>query len=386
MGHITNEFEKHRTWMEDMFFGDPVADDKPGLLAALSLMAEQLSVNSIQQVQIIGTFFDAKHQLESQRIFQAMTAEAHKDYHPSEPMCTFGTMTKSLAKSSRTADLTANTVTKRAIERQLLGTATVGSAGAISDQESRLANYMLKYCDPSDNSGNLDLLCRRSANDPNLYNRDINYAETVARPMTLDLNLTEPPNSSEDEQALFALTATLFSNDLYNAVKAEALVNEDGEPDYEYGVKAYMDARAVIAKRSVAVNSISSIAAMKAQSGEEAEPFIYALIKEMSPDEGEAALAVEEIRAYIGDNPSYYAQMKVLSKILYQRPQFYVDLYDKPANVQRMAVAIQAATLMRKRDLYRSYLRSEMTLAVMLETALQNEIRLINNEYARGGM
>jgi hypothetical protein len=125
---------------------------------------------------------------------------------------------------------------------------------------------------------------------------------------------------------------------------------------------------------------------MKAQSGEEAEPFIYALIKEMSPDEGEAALAVEEIRAYIGDNPSYYAQMKVLSKILYQRPQFYVDLYDKPANVQRMAVAIQAATLMRKRDLYRSYLRSEMTLAVMLETALQNEIRLINNEYARGGM
>ena len=33
----------------------------------MQLMAEQLTVNALQQVEIIGTFFDAKHQLETQR-------------------------------------------------------------------------------------------------------------------------------------------------------------------------------------------------------------------------------------------------------------------------------------------------------------------------------
>jgi len=40
-------------------------------------MTNQLTATSMQQVQIIGSFFDAKHQLETQRMFQQMTAEAH---------------------------------------------------------------------------------------------------------------------------------------------------------------------------------------------------------------------------------------------------------------------------------------------------------------------
>jgi hypothetical protein len=65
--------------------------------------------------------------------------------------------------------------------------------------------------------------------------------------------------------------------------------------------------------------------------------------------------------------------MEVLTKKLYQHPAFYSDLYDKPANVLRKDVAIQAAELMQKRDIYRSFLRSEITLATMLETALLSE-------------
>jgi hypothetical protein len=46
----------------------------------------------------------------------------------------------------------------------------------------------------------------------------------------------------------------------------------------------------------------------------------------------------------------------------------------------RKDVALQAATLMQKRDLYRSYLRSEMILAVMLDVALDEELNLKGNE------
>ena len=53
------------------------------------------------------------------------------------------------------------------------------------------------------------------------------------------------------------------------------------------------------------------------------------------------------------------------------------------ANILRKEALISAATIMQKRDLYRSYLRTEMILAVMLENALVKEqVRLIDTTNA----
>ncbi len=75
--------------------------------------------------------------------------------------------------------------------------------------------------------------------------------------------------------------------------------------------------------------------------------------------------------------------MEVLTKKLYQNPMFYSELYDKPANVERKTVAMQAIELMQRRDMYRSVLRSEATLSVMLETALIEQQEKLSNEIAR---
>ena len=92
----------------------------------------------------------------------------------------------------------------------------------------------------------------------------------------------------------------------------------------------------------------------------------------------------DEIKAYLGERPSYYAQMEVLTKKLYQNPVFYTELYDKPANVERKTVAMQAIELMQRRDMYRSVLRSEATLSVMLETALaEQDQEKVTNEINR---
>src|SRR5690606_22562062 len=106
----------------------------------------------------------------------------------------------------------------------------------------------------------------------------------------------------------------------------------------------------------------------------EVQPYLYALVKEMGiTDEN-------ELKKYLGERPSYYAQMEVLTKKLYQNPNFYTELYDKPANVERKNVSMKALELMQKRDIYRSILRSEAILSVMLETALADEQSRVDNE------
>ena len=77
-----------------------------------------------------------------------------------------------------------------------------------------------------------------------------------------------------------------------------------------------------------------------------------------------------EIHAYLGERPSYYAQMEVLTKKLYQHPNFYTNLYDKPVNVDRMGVAMDALSLMNQRDRYDSMLRREMLNAMLIEESL----------------
>jgi len=364
--------------MLDLFFNDEKPNDPPGLRGAMKLMTSQLVAIGVQQVQVIGTFFDAKHQLETQRLFQELKARAHKDYQPSKNLCEVGTVIRSLGASSRNSDLVAVALSKRSTDRQLLTKDTVGGdKGIISDQESRLVQFIKKYCNKKDNAGNLDLLCKKGGSNEELYNRDVNYTATIDSPLTLDLDFSQQgSDTTEDEYAIFALTANLFSHSLFPFVKPQHFMTPDGKPSYEAAAVAYMDARALMAKRSVASNSIASIAALKAKGDKEAQPFIYALMKEMGGDQ----MTATEIKKYLGEQPSYFAQMEVLTKKLYQTPEFYADLYDKPANVLRKDVAIQAATLMQKRDLYRSYLRSEMVLAVMLEAALDKEQRRLTDE------
>lgn len=380
MGHITEEFVRHREWMVEIFFKEPnkvgERKDIPGLLAAMQIMTSQLVSVGVQQVQIIGTFFDAKHQMETQRLFQELTARAHKDYHPSEELCEVGTVIRSLSPSFRNADLAVAAFSKRSVDRQLLSEDMLGAEGLRSDQNSRLVQFIKKYCNKSDNSKNLDLLCMNGGNDPKLYNRDVNYTATIESPLTLDIDFTQASTGpTEDEFALFALTANLFSHNLFPFVAQDKFVDNEGEPAFA-AVSAYMDARAISAKRAVASNSMGAIASLKVKGTDDSQPFLYALIKEMGGD----GMSVDDIKDLIGDKPSYFAQMEILTKKLYQNPNFYVELYDKPANVMRKDVAIQAATLMQKRDLYRSYLRSEMVLAVMLEAALQSEQTRIMNE------
>ncbi|PJF38711.1 MAG: hypothetical protein CUN55_16490, partial [Phototrophicales bacterium] len=138
--HVTNEFENYRHWFVNDYF-------KQHILPAWQLMTSQLTAVAMQQVFAIGQFFDAKHQLESQRLIQVLTAQAHKDYQPSEGMCIFGTNMRSLAASERKSDLTLKTLAARTMQRQLATGDVLTKNGAASDKESRIKSFIKNHCD-----------------------------------------------------------------------------------------------------------------------------------------------------------------------------------------------------------------------------------------------
>ena len=68
-----------------------------------------------------------------------------------------------------------------------------------------------------------------------------------------------------------------------------------------------------------------------------------------------------------GVHPSYLAQMEILAKNMYMRPEFYINLHGKVANLDRRSVAMQAIDLMLQRDTFKSFIRTEMVISQLLE-------------------
>ncbi|MEZ5919628.1 MAG: hypothetical protein R3D66_06980 [Alphaproteobacteria bacterium] len=145
MEHISDEFTNHREWLTDTFFKD-------NILPALQLFTEQMSAVAMQQVQIIGAFFDAKHQLETQRLFQELQLQAHRDYQPSEDFCWFGTNVRSMAHSESSARFTALALSQRQMARHLGTNNMSGAAKRDHDKENRWTQFTDHYCDQHDNN------------------------------------------------------------------------------------------------------------------------------------------------------------------------------------------------------------------------------------------
>lgn len=390
VNHTTEAFKKHREWMTDVLFGNKekgvdsqsgdanIRDKNAGLLEMLSVMTSQLTAAAMDQVMIIGTLLDAKHQLETQRVFQHMTAQAHKDYHPSEGLCEVGTVMRDLASAQRKTNAAKLGLANRMNARQNMSGVTTSQAGSESDMWSRLNNFVDNYCNKADNGGGLEYLCLGSEAQKERYNKDVHYAHTVDTPLTIDLDFSQKAvATTPDEEDVLALTANLFYSDPLPFLEEKVLLTQDDEPSEN--AYTYMDARALAAKRSVAQNSIAAIVSEKARGNEEGKPFIYAIIKELGGEE----LSDDEIIKLLGERPSYFAQMEVLTKKIYQDPVFFTELIDKPANVQRKEVALQAIELMQKRDIYRALLRTEAVYATMVETSLIDIQREVETEFER---
>jgi hypothetical protein len=425
--HNMTERTAMQVWTVSIFWED-------NLLPALMLMTEQLSVVAMKQAQIIGSFMDAKHQLETQQIFQKMAARSHKDYHPSTGMCEFGSSAKSLAASERKSELTSMVLARRS-QNRALGNSNTAGVTADTDKESRLRQFRTKFCDPRDNNDGLSFMCEHDEDsvltnstlggEPSAdgysgrgigaptgpppgsptapprdarKNKDIDFVRTIDFPWTLNIDFvttaTDPvtrtvPASTltNEEEEVLALASNLYGQEIMVRSDPGALQTTEPGQQPNPAQIAYMDARALMAKRSVAENSFNAIASMKSAGTPGSHDYLLAIMEQFlpppppPPPPGSSVpvdpnsprnRAMRDIEQMLGPNPSYYAQMEILTKKMFQNPDFFTNLYDTPANVGRKGVAIQAIGLMQKFDLYKSYLRNEASLSVLLELAIQD--------------
>lgn len=360
---INEEFADHQEWiMRDVF--------ETRLLPALMLFAEQMTATAIYQVFMIGAMLDAKHQLETQRIFQVMMAEAHAEYQPSETMCSFGSLTRSLAASQENATLTAATLSARAIQRENLSGSGLSANGRTSDYTSRIAQYLsVPYCNPADNGNGLTALCPNGGGER--ANKDINYTRTVDSKMTLEMNFDANGAPTPDAEDVLALDAYLFASEVRNSLPMTFFTQDNGAVN-KLGPPRFMDLRANTAKRSIARAPFLYAVSVKTEGAPEVQPLLRAVL-------AKKGLSEQEIILLIGENASQDAQMEILVKELHDLAEFY----DTPENIARINGMILALILKQRYDLFRIALRGEAVLATMLETALDEQQEKVGNEIRR---
>lgn len=359
--YISWQFDLHRDWWVRVLW-------RRFFLPALMEMTEQLSAIAMQQMEITGAFIDAKHQLETQAYLQALEARTLKNYQPDVEICAIGSHATSLASTERRGELNTFLLAQRLQERQILGSNSSGTLGPRSDVMGRLAQFKEVYCDPQDNNGTLSAIC--GAGTPDRVNRDIDFGRTLAQPLSLDVAFDDTA-ISEPEEDVLALASNLYAHKVLPYVSEDALADEGNKDEY-------LDLRSVVAKRSVAENSYNALVGLKSRGGN-ASPYnsMEAVLREMGITDP------NEIREIIGEYPSYYAQMEFLTKKLYQRPEFYVNLYGKPINAKRKSTAIRAIGLMQNMDLFESQLRAEAALSVLLEMKILREHKDVQNRLQR---
>jgi len=347
------------------------------ILNAMVLFAEEHTAVGMQQMAIIGRFFDAKSQLETQRVFQELQVEAHKDYQPSDDFCWFGTNARSMAATEEKAIYNKVAISAAQLKRQLGSANIAGAESRDRDRAARWDHFTETYCDPKDNNWTtpsrtgLFFACQTNT-PPNREraNIDVDYHRLIDEPRTIEVDFTDD-ELTDDESDIIALSNNIYGHDVLTRKASRNLLQ------YEEYQHLYLLLRSVAAKRSVAQNTFNAQVSLKASGSENltgqggAKPFMSAIFSELGIPEAE----IDEL---IGENPSYYAQLEILGKKIYQNPDFYSNLYDKPANIKRKSVALKAVDLMMDRAIFETELRQEMALSVLLSSEQNDRFRRIN--------
>jgi|GEM_PF-1315428 len=309
----------------------------------------------------IGAMLDARNLLDSLRSIQVSTVQTLKDYTTSDAVCRFGTLSRSVATADAVALKNQNAFSKILMDRDTQKKNSLYSDAGVGIY-SMVNNFRDKYCEISDNNGSLEGYCKAATATSDLFfNRDVDFTRVFDIPLTFDADFTDstpitPTNLSPDKQALIAL----FSN----LSMVDPLMSSNGSYfDPRNNSLTTQDARSINAIRTVTANSFAALVGEKTKVTSASANYMRDMIVKLG-------LPAAEATKLIGANPSYFAQMEVLTKKIFQDPAFYANLYDSEANVDRQRVAMKAIELQQDRDFLESLRRREMALSVLLNAKL----------------
>ncbi|OIN85715.1 MAG: hypothetical protein AUJ12_08350 [Alphaproteobacteria bacterium CG1_02_46_17] len=313
---------------------------------------------------MIGAFIDGRATNAALGSVRKLNAQAMKDYQVSDTICKFGTLTRSIAGSDTKVDVNKLAFNKILLDRDsqvlhtMYGESTRGMVENLND-------FKAKYCEGVDANNGLSGYCNSTQSVPDkFFNRDVDYTRVFDLPLTLDVDYSDA-TLTEQEQQLISLFQNLSLRDpVYGLDNGKTAQKQDKTDDFQ-------DLHQVLAARQLVGNTFANQVAMKAKGNGSSATYMKNVLTKLG-------LGAADATKLIGDNPSYEAQMEILTKKLYQDPAFYANLYDTPANVDRQKVAITAVDLMQERDFLGSLKRKEMLLSELLEMKLRRRSEELN--------
>lgn len=348
---VQQEMDNHEQWMINEWWNQYV---KP----ALKKFTDEARNAMVAQTVMIGAFIDGETTLNAQRTLQELNANTMKNYHVSDSICKFGTLSRSLASSQGRAKANQVVLAERSQNRQLGQKNMASAEGGQQDRIARYKQFIKDYCDPADYGTAMGKICTTPPADKQ-RNLDTNYTRLIDTKRTLDADFAKTSATTTpttDEAAVIALANNLYAHDVLDRMQVEGLRDTNATDNRS----TYLDQRAIVAKRSVAENSFNAIVGMKTKGSTASLNYMKSVISKLG-------LNATDVTKYLGAAPSYDAQMEVLTKKLYQDPGFYANLMETPANVERQYAALQSFGLMQRRDIFETMLRSEMLMSVLLE-------------------
>lgn len=342
----------------DMAVSFPAAKYESTYVGGFKKLSDYMRNAFTTHALMIGAFIDGRAQMSAQGTLQKLNARAIKDYTVSDQVCKFGTLSRGVAGTESLVDANKKAFSKMILDRNAQSQATL-YAEATQGMVDSMNDFKIKYCEGADENSALSAYCASAKTPADKYfNRDVDYTRGFDVPLTLDVNYTDNTLTDDEEKTLSLFQMLALQDPQFDA-SGNAFGKQEKTDDFQ-------DLHQSLAIRQLVGNTFSNMVAMKAKGTASSGAYMKNTLVKMG-------LTAADAQKLIGDNPSYFAQMEILTKKLYQDPAFYANLYDTPANIARQRVAIKAIGLMQDRDFLESLKRREMLLSELLELKLRKK-------------
>jgi hypothetical protein len=303
---------------------------------------------------------DAQNATKYQLALDQENASLVQQGQVSQGVCSHATAANSLFASERKATINTKILSNILKDQDLLNASGVTKNGALRDKEARQADIMQYYCDPSAYASSQDYKKECKAKNPALFDKDIDATYFLSTVQTLKLNWNDS-KTSDDERAAMAFAQYLYNNQGNDRI--DLTPDDQGNPK---NINEFMEARSLQAIRNVARNSYLKQIGLKSSGAGGNTEFLKAAFNNLG-------VPAADIKDIVTDNPSYYAQMGVLTKTLLQNPQFYVNTGVGSTNLIQLSQTLAAVHSMQKRDIFEAFRRREMLMSLLAELKIRNK-------------
>ncbi len=337
---------------------------------SMSDMSREVATNRFMTAADTAKIIDASEMQRSMLEKNRLRAKYHHELQPSELVCSIGTVIRPVSATRDGARAASNSIQSTGLNRDL-GSVSVSETGEEAITESkemraRRTQYDERYCSPHE--GGINAMEERCQAEPGSRRKNMDFSATIDVPMTIAESGYLESESSDDvgsgKTDTDALLTNLVGYDLSRRASSTGVSEEAEAGDPKTESRTWQQTRSMSLLRGPARDAIAAIIAEKSEGVEQNGEFIRSAFASIGMGE-------EEIRDLVGEKPSAYAVGEVISKILYQNPDFYVALGEGINGATAAGVAMLAAQLMEDRNRYEACLRTEMVLAALLEAKLR---------------